>query len=206
MIEREIIRKKLEEIDSLRDRAINEAGFGLHYAAEKGHISLARIKLELDKVDINYSDEAGYTPLIKAVMKGHVDFISFILEEGADPNAKTNEGFTALMAASESGDTSILKLLLDHKADPDIRNFQGATSLHIAASLGNTEILKILLESGADASIRDNTSMKSLLEMESGREVITISGDENMIAGLTALDVARLCGQHEAVKILSESE
>jgi uncharacterized protein len=204
MDEREIIQKKLEEIDSLRDRAITEGGFGLHYAAETGNISLARIKLELEKVDINHKDETGYTPLIKAVMKGHVAFITFILEEGADPDAQTDEGFTALMAASESGETVILKLLLDHKADPNIKNFRGATSLHIAASLGNTEIIKILIESEADATIRDNTSQKSFIEIESSREVTTKTGDENIISGLTALDIAQICGHHDMIKILSE--
>jgi ankyrin repeat protein len=204
MDERELINRYLDERDEFRDRIINDGGFGLHYAAETGDINLAKIKIDLEKVDINYRDDEGFTPLIKAVLKKHKDFVSFILGRGADPDLQTNDGFTALMGAVEMGFDKITDVLLKHGADTNLRNIQGATVLHIAASRGDVAVIKKLLKSGADKTIRDNTDLKKLLEWQTGREVITISGDEKMLDGLTPADIARMCKQKEAEEILSK--
>ena len=195
-------RSKQQARDAVRERIVNDPGFALHFAAETGDINLAKINFERGDVDVNFRDETGFTPLFRAVMQKHRDFVSFILDHGADPNIRTREGFTPLMAAAESGSIEIVKMLLDHRADPDLRSMQGATSLHIAASAGNLEIIRLLLNAGADASIRDNTDIKKILEQQTGQKVVLTSGEEKMLQGLTALDVARMCGQHEAEELL----
>ena len=198
-------KKEQKKVDAIQQRIVDDPGFALHYAAESGDIDLAAINLDQKKVDANYIDETGFTPLFRAVMQKQEGFISFILKKGADPNIQTHEGFTALMAAAESGSDKILKMLLDHGANPNLRSIQGATSLHIAASLGHIEIIKQLLNAGADAAIRDNTDIRQVLEQQTGREIIMTDGDEERLKGLTALDVAKMCGHREAEELLSKA-
>lgn len=204
MHERDKAHRKTGKKDSIQERINIDPGFALHYAAENGDIDLAKLNLDSGKVDVNFIDGFGFTPLFRAVMQKQADFISFLLDRGADPNISTREGFTALMAAAESGNSRILKILLEHKADPDTRNIQGATSLHIAASLGHIEILTLLLASGADPSIRDNTDIKKILEQQTRQEIIMTDGDANDLKGLTACDVAKICGQTEAENLLKK--
>lgn len=203
MNEQERINSMLKARDAMRERIINDPDFALQYAAETGDISLAKMNIEKSLADVNYVDEAGFTPLFRAVMQNRIEFVSFILDMGANPNIQTHEGFTPLMAAAESNNLEMLEILLENRADPDIRSMHGATSLHIAASLGHSSVIKMLLKSGADPMIRDNTNIKKILEQQSGQEIIPVSGDETVLKhGLTALDVAKMCGQKEAEKIL----
>lgn len=192
--------------DSTKEKILNDPGFALHYAAENGDLNLARITIENRKVDVNYIDPSGFTALFRAVMRKQKDLLLLLLDRGADPDIQTREGFTALMAAAESGDMELLKILLDHKANPNLRTLQGATTLHIAASLGHVEIIKMLLKSGADASIRDNTDIKQVLEQQTGHEIFMTGGDESILKGLTALDVAKMCGHTKAEKILGKEK
>lgn len=202
MRERDKARNKSGNKNSIQDRIAIDPGFALHYAAETGDADLAKRSLSTGKVDVNFIDGFGFTPLFRAVMQKQTGLITFLLDRGADPNLSTREGFTALMAAAESGDCVILEILLEHRADPNIRNLQGATSLHIAASKGYIEILTRLLESGADPSLRDNTDIKKILEQQTGQEIIMTGGDEDSLKGLTAYDVAKLCGHIEAEQLL----
>ncbi|HPS58507.1 MAG TPA: ankyrin repeat domain-containing protein [Spirochaetota bacterium] len=204
MSERDKLQKKSGAKDSIGERIKNDPGFALQFASENGDINLAKTTLEKGKIDVNYTDQYGFTPLFRAVMNKQKEFISFLLDNGADPDIQTREGFTALMAAAESGDNETLKILLYHKANPNLRTIQGTTSLHIAASSGHPETINLLLKSGADASIRDNTDIKKVLEQQTGHEIFMTSGDEKMLKGLTALDVARMCGHTKAEEILSK--
>jgi len=186
-----------------RKKESDKTGMELHLAAEKGDLNTVKRLIESDNADLNYIDEAGYTPLFRAVMSKQTKCVSLLLENGADPDIQTREGFTPLMAAAESGNTELLLILLDHKANPDLRSMQGATSLHIAASMGHVEIINMLLMAGTDPSIRDNTDIRKILEEQSGQQITLTSGDESMLKGLTALDVAKMCGQAEAAESLA---
>ena len=197
---------KLKKNDEIHNRIMTDPGFALHYAAETGDISLASRNIDNGKTDLNCVDNYGFTPLFRAVMQKQKSFITFILDHGADPDIQTREGFTPLMAAAESGNTEIVKILLEHNANPDLKTIQGATSLHIAASLGHIEVIKLLLEAGADTSIRDNTDIKKILEQQTGQDIIMTDGDENTLKGLTAFDVAKMCGQTSAEDILRKAQ
>lgn len=62
--------------------------------------------------DVNAKNGAGSTPLILAARNGRNDFVSMLLENGADPDAADNDGRIAMHYASESGFTEIVKMLL----------------------------------------------------------------------------------------------
>jgi ankyrin repeat protein len=101
----------------------------------------------------------GYTSLMAAAYSGDLEAAIWLVEHGADVNARTDAGCTALNGAAVSGNAAIVKLLLDRGANPNVRyqepdsigDFQ--TPLMNAAWHGHAECLKLLLERGADVNI-----------------------------------------------------
>jgi ankyrin repeat protein len=144
--------------------------------------------------DTKLANRAGWTPLYLATdnrnIEGgdyptrkpdmnHLDFIKLLLNNGADPNARSaqntedrkvftgqwlNEnGATPFLRAAQSGDMELMKLLLAHGADPKIATEQNITALATASGIGwvegltyeyspeqTIEVIKMLLDLGLD--------------------------------------------------------
>ena len=62
------------------------------------------------------------TPLIHSVLNGHAHVASYLLSEGANPNAADSSGNTCLHYAAAYGWYFCLKLLLDVGANPNVSN------------------------------------------------------------------------------------
>jgi hypothetical protein len=108
-------------------------------------------------VDPNVRRADGNTPLIDAVVRGHLEIVEALLAAGADPDGRSgSNGSTALMAASGiGGSIPIVDRLLAAKADVNLQDQRGETALMRAAGVGNTEIARRLLAAGADRALRD---------------------------------------------------
>ena len=78
------------------------------------------------------------------------------LEEGADPNARSERGAMPLhWAAALNENPAVIKALLDAGADPNVRYGRGVTPLYVATALNkNPAIIKALLDAGADPNAR----------------------------------------------------
>jgi ankyrin repeat protein len=152
--------------------------------------------------------------LITPSMKGDIDTVRRLLEEGADVNAKTNyDEKTALMYASIYGQTEIAKLLLEKGADVNAKDYRGTTAFILASLNGRTEIAKLFLEKGADVNARENDGTTALISaskeqeednteivkflLEKGADVNAKDND-----GFIALMYATMYGQIDIVKIL----
>lgn len=58
----------------------------------------------------------GYTPLHLASMVGNTEIAKFLLDNGADVNARDAEGYSPLVRAKANGNDEIAKMLTDHGA------------------------------------------------------------------------------------------
>jgi len=61
----------------------------LHYAAEKGHLSVVECLIN-QKADINAKNDGGWTPLHYAAEQGHLCVVEYLVNQKADINAKNN--------------------------------------------------------------------------------------------------------------------
>ncbi|KAI1631856.1 hypothetical protein F4809DRAFT_133937 [Biscogniauxia mediterranea] len=94
------------------------------------------------------------TPFLRAIPTKSLELVTFLLEEGADPNTAAKFGIsrTPLQLAAEIGNSEIIDILLQNGADvngkPAVRH--GGTALQFAAIDGNCNIAATLLAKGAD--------------------------------------------------------
>lgn len=87
------------------------AGVGWRDEISRGRVSdaIEAIKLLLSRgADINQANNAGNTPLIGAAIRGEPALVEFLLQNGANPNAKNGIGLTAMDVALGNSDNSML--------------------------------------------------------------------------------------------------
>jgi len=94
--------------------------------------------------------------LSMASMKGYIDIVNLLIENGVNVNAKGNNGWTALMHASSGGYLAIVEILIKNGADVNAKNINGSTALMVASMKGNEDIIDMLIKNGADVNAKDN--------------------------------------------------
>jgi ankyrin repeat protein len=112
-----------------------------------------------EKVDINYQDIHGNTPMhVSAVLKGEkvCDLMFLYLEHGGDPNIQNHRGQTPLHlvlhnAELREGDHyyEMIRLMLHHGGDPNIPSLSGCTPLHLSLYHQDIRSTLLLTEKGA---------------------------------------------------------
>ncbi|WP_061249847.1 ankyrin repeat domain-containing protein [Leptospira alstonii] len=91
----------------------------------------------------------NYTPLMVAAREGEYLIAEYLIQNGADVNARTRDGHTALMMAVFNRYPEIVKLLIRSGADLHATTTQGHTAWS-EATLEDCKIVQdILLQAGA---------------------------------------------------------
>ena len=187
-----------ECLNALRWRVKYNVSSILCVAASEDDIRWVKILLARG-VNVNEKDANSCTALYTAANEGHRDLVIFLLEKGAEVNAKHNlRGYTPLHCAAEKGYIEIVKILLEKGADVNAKNTENYTPLHVAALQGHIDIVKILLEKGADVNAKDTEDSTPLhFAAQAGNmDIIEIllgkGADANVInsSGKRALEVS----------------
>ncbi|ESU45136.1 Ankyrin repeat protein [Giardia duodenalis] len=154
---------------------------------------------------------------ILEIMDVTTEHIPLLLEREACMTSK--DGLTALMMAAESNNPECIRLLLDKEAG--MKTTYGQTALMWAARNGHLECVKLLIEKEAYAqdnggwtalmhAVYNNKleSVKLLARKEKNMRTIREvrwEGDPKVYSpGSTALQIAKIKGYNEIVKILSQ--
>jgi hypothetical protein len=183
-------------------------------ASQNGHKDIVAFLLEKG-IDINQTDQDGWTALMLASEYGHEEIVKILLaKENIEINQEDKWGNTALMEVSIKGHVEIVKLLL---AEENIEinqkdKWNGKTALMWASEKGHVEIVKLLLaKENKDINQQDGVRENALIcASENGhveivklllaKENIEINQtDQN---GRTALWWASIKGHVEIVKML----
>ncbi|MCL4360949.1 ankyrin repeat domain-containing protein [Candidatus Dependentiae bacterium] len=95
--------------------------------------------------DINSLNNMGYTPLMLAVMNGNVNFVKFLLKNGANVNFNTgrNSALTLAIRIPSIIEKELVQLLVDNGADLNVK-IQGETPLELAKRLGRNQIAHVI--------------------------------------------------------------
>jgi hypothetical protein len=180
-------------------------------AASNG--SLAHVKeLVAKRTNVNETDEKEQTPLSTAVLRGDIEIVKFLLENGANPNLGDTNSTMPLVIASGRG-LSILK----HTVSNPSRALLGKDSINqkelsIIEAIGEKypDICKLLIEYGANvnaktisgespllASVKENLTEVVKILIESGANV-----NNHDDSGSPALSLAKKAGNTEIINLL----
>ncbi|MDR2536753.1 MAG: ankyrin repeat domain-containing protein [Treponema sp.] len=135
------------------------------------------------KANYNYRINDGITPLHAASREGHVGFMEFLIEQGADVNIKNASGSTPLHEAVRSGKVDAIKVLLASKVDINAQDARGNSVLHLAIRDvppdTHREIVNLLLaQPGINPSLWDEYGDSPL------HATITLNKDPEIIKAL----------------------
>ncbi|KAF9414536.1 hypothetical protein HW555_007610 [Spodoptera exigua] len=139
------------------------------------HISPADVSRALNK-----QNSIGWTPLLIACHRGHMELVSTLLTNHARVDVFDTEGRSALHLAAEHGFLQVCDALLTNKAFINSKARNGRTALHLAAMNGYAHLVKFL--------IRDHNAMIDVLTLKKQ----------------TPLHLASASGQIEVCKLLLE--
>jgi ankyrin repeat protein len=147
----------------------------VHEAAALGDLQTLKVLSRWKDTLSSYSPD-GWTPLHLAAAFGSPEATEFLLNEGADPNARSknaldNNPLHACCAISHN--THIAKLLLDKGADVNAVQHGGFTALHSVAFSGDLPLVRLLLDSGAKLDPKTDDGQTALdLAREKNRDAV----------------------------------
>jgi ankyrin repeat protein len=174
--------------------------------------------------NIEALNEAGDTPLTKAIKEKGIDIIYYLLEKGANINQKDNKGYAPLHYAitniihahnqeEDRASFTILQILYDANVDINITDNNDNTALHYAVISNSANTLKIistlLPKEGCSINKRNiigctplHYAVRNLVKVRSQDEAKTSSQDEAK-TNFTILQT--LCDANADVNILDKN-
>ena len=138
------------------------ADVDLESAAQLGDLAKVKRFIESDP-DVN---ESQLNQLLRrslnyeSLLQGQKDVADYLLNKGANPNAKVKNEATMLHQSAWGGDPARTKSLIEFLVSrgADVNAFQGEsrwTPLHSACSRGRGSVAKVLIDNGADVNAKD---------------------------------------------------
>ncbi|VTT80701.1 unnamed protein product [Fusarium fujikuroi] len=145
--------KMLLESDADPDLTPDKVNTPLIQAISEGDLDIVKLLIEnkatIDKREAPPDDGWSRTPMQVAVDWNRPEIVQYLIEKGADPDARDSDGIPVIGSAVSGGHTNIVQWLVDAKADVNVIYHENKiTLLHEACP--HPEIVRILLEHGAD--------------------------------------------------------
>jgi uncharacterized protein len=126
-------------------------GEALFAAVVSKDIKSVKKLVEKKGADVNYVrhiNSAFFIPvLMQAVMDNSTEIAIYLIDQGADVNAKDGFKMTCLIWASNNGNIELVKVLLAKGADKNATDATGMTALKAAKDKGYKEIIELLEKS-----------------------------------------------------------
>lgn len=167
---------------------------------------------DLIKAHISKLKDDHTTRFLYAAARDFATTISYMCNQGFDPNESDYDSRTALMVAAMKGNTAVVKVLLEYEANPNQVDMHGSSALYEAAKNGHEATMVLLLSHGAKLCMDegkaastmcqavfdgDNLTLKRLLK--AGIQVNAGDYDKR-----TAVHIAAAEGNVAALKVLVE--
>ena len=124
----------------------------IHDAAAAGDLDKVKALLEADPDLLESGDQWNHTPLQKACGSFQLDVAYYLIDKGANVNARNMYGYSVLCSAMNEDPKCIelVKRLIEHGADVKMRQGDYASPIHSAVRCNNPEVVKLLIEHGAN--------------------------------------------------------
>lgn len=125
----------------------------------------------------DYPTDYDYTPLMIAALKNDYDMVKFLVEKGANINAKTpysseySSVETPLLLSLDyehidsiyDENSSVAEFLINNGADINVKNNHGETPLMYASRVHNIKVVELLIQKNADINAFNNYGNTALM-------------------------------------------
>ncbi|XP_056264143.1 caskin-1 isoform X2 [Pseudoliparis swirei] len=138
------------------------------------------------KVNVNFQDTDGFSPLHHASLNGNLELITLLLESQAAVDIRDQKGMRPLHYAAWQGKAEPMKMLLKAGSSVNGQSDEGQIPLHLAAQHGHYDVSEMLLQHQSNPCLVDNAGKTPLdLACEFGRVgVVQLLLSSNMCAAL----------------------
>ena len=132
----ELLQEQPEQLNTTSPDGFSPLGLACFF----GHPALVKLLVEKG-ADVNQASTNDWRvqPLHAAIAARDHEIIEYLLQNGADVNARQQHDFTPLHAAAQNGDADLIKVLLEHRADINATTASGETAMDIALKSNHTE-------------------------------------------------------------------
>ena len=128
----------------------------IHSIIQDGDSKKARQLIKANPKLIKSTDDSQRTPLHLAARFGGTDLVKFLIDSGADLDARSYNSFTPLHVCSTA---PVARLLVKSGADTTLIDSWGKTSLQFAVLQGRKEIAEAMIKAGATVDLTTATVM-----------------------------------------------
>lgn len=139
----------------------------LLWAAATGREFLATLLLTAQPsniANIGATNNRGKTALHLAAENHRTALVKILLENGADPHARSDGGWTALHNAADKGHEDVAALLLESGARVNATTSSGMTALHWSSRNGHIKVVELLLrQKGVRRNCKDSFDSTPML-------------------------------------------
>lgn len=136
----------------MKMKRISELEEDFKFALEHNRFTILELLLKHTDCHhlINVADDFGITPLMVAARAGLVETVAWLLQNGAEINARCRIGYTALMFAVHDNRIEVVRLLLEKGADKNLGEYEGVSrfchknATELAEYFPHREIIELL--------------------------------------------------------------
>lgn len=167
---------------SIDDKAKSE----LFEAIDKGNLDAVKKIIHKYKDALEVKDYRDRTPLLRAIYANNLDIAEFLINAGANVNAKDEYNNSALVFAIDKGYASLIELLIEKGARI---NGNGTPPLIRAAAKNDKKAVVILLEHGADldACNSDNKTAIDVAREKNNKDLVLLLQEYKELQSMAAL-------------------
>ena len=186
----------------------------LHIVANKGNLELYEyISRKCGCINhVTATDTNGVTAIHMAAIAGHLEIVTFIIDNLPNHDQSAANGLTPLHCAAIMGRFETCKFIINLLANKNPRDNEGFTPLHSAAETGHIRIYKLIMEDLVDKNPGNNFGWTPLHtaayfnQSKIVKFIIDHVQDKNPedIDGFSPLQVAIELGHLEVAKLFLE--
>ncbi|XP_041009559.1 ankyrin-3-like [Juglans microcarpa x Juglans regia] len=134
------------------------------FAAQAGDIKALEILIGLGGFNLDYQDENGFSAVMIAALKGHVEAFRLLVYAGANVKLHDKYGQTAITLSELHQSHDLFeKVMLELALEKGNRNPGGFCALHCAARRGDLDAVKLLTSRGYDVNVPDGEGYTPLM-------------------------------------------
>ncbi|XP_022740355.1 ankyrin-2-like [Durio zibethinus] len=175
----------------------------LMFVAQAGDAEALKAVIGRGDINLDYQDDNGFSAVMVAALKGHVEAFRLLVYAGADVKLLNKSGETAITMSELNHNRDLFeKVMLEFALEKGNHNAGGFYALHCAARHGDLDAVTLLTSRGYDVNVPDGDGYTPLmLAAREGHgpmcELLISHGancDFKNAKGETALSLARKTG------------